>query len=100
MSSKCVKLVTLLICDDPLHVHTLGSFTRATYFCVLTKAESRAKILRQYNAFKHPVVSAASEILLPLIHCLMLLPLFVGFVSLVRLLFCSTYNCHGLVCSV
>ena len=29
VSSKCVNLIRLLLCDDPLHVHKLGRFTRA-----------------------------------------------------------------------
>ena len=65
-------------------------------FCVLTTTitkESKAKIWRQYNAFKPPLayaaVSSKAVVLLLLIRCFMYLPLFVGVLCLVFVLLCN-----------
>ena len=56
---------------------------RAKHFCVLTTRESMVKIWHHINALLSKKVSAAAVcfnavVLLLLIHCVLLLPLFVG----------------------
>ena len=70
----CVNCISLFLCDDALH--KLGSLhARVNIFCILTTTESR----------ESPVASVAvhsKAMVLLLIHCLLLLQLFVGVLCL------------------
>ena len=63
-------------------------------FCVVTIVDSRARFgASKMHLSPHPVASTAvhskAVVLLLLIRCLLLLPLFVGVLFLVRVLLCS-----------
>ena len=77
-SLRCLRLV----CDFGI------SWSYSLTFCVLTTTESRTKIRLVVNTYLRALVDFGAAhsmalVMMLLIHCLLLLPLFVFFLSLV-----------------
>ena len=74
------------------------------FLCVLTTAESRAKIKIQPIKELNPLGSTPTDvhstvvILLLLIHCLLLLPLFVGFFVFCGVVPTSVLSSFAIIC--
>ena len=77
-----------------IHCYSWEAPSELNNVCALTTTESTANIWYHLNAFKPPVASAAvcskAVIMLLLVYCLLLLPLFVTVLCLVLVLLFST----------